>query len=984
MPTDGQLGCLARLESSAHVDRFVWHDQCETPRAISGVLAPNDGTDAADAAAGFLANFGELFELSGARELRLISVKEDTAGNRYARFGRTFDEIRVYPSRIRVLVDAAGRVRDVAANWPRLCIERQQQEVDLAAARKIVEAQFGHKIVRLSTEPALEYHVIRDKNGWAAILAWSFVARFSGGDPDSEGFVVSATDGRILKRYPDQDEASTTTTGVGINRVDENAPTPVRTIVVEDGYDNGKLHLLDSSRTPNIKTQDMRGLETSTVGTVYTCADDDNDGAFDDITNVPRTASDRPEVDAHFNTAIVHDYFARSVNVGAPPIALFGRAGWADDPTEDWASLVHWSVDRVWSRFDRTARVTLHGDGDGQDLTYKPTLDVCAHEWTHGLQVAEIQGGVSLNGGFDGTPGENFVIKEATADMIASCINPHGGWRFARTFGDDVAMPEATHASTGGRLRGLQDPAAFGQPDHYYSAADSTGQGFAGAASDYSRIGILDRAAYLMANGGNHPSPGTPQYPPVTVYGFGRVVFENVLYYTLTMLSDPDDEFAKFRDDMVLAVQTLYPGDLCRRQSVERAFEAVGIYETGTTPPPRPPGPDPSITPWGVRLDSAPFYKTEDIFVKDVGGNVVDPLKGQVNRLFARVTNLGDADANGVDVTFFFAPYGAGVSGLAKKTIGSVPVNVPAGMAVEAEVPWDLTDLTDTNGGAWPAPLSDFDHFCVTVEIAFAGDVDPCNNRAQNNFGNVALAGDGDGDGDGVESFLVGNASRQARWIGLIPAHRIPQSWRAGVDLTLLLPKGVSAVNELVAAQDASVPWIPDIPGAVLVPLRAGEVRMVNVAWHVGSRRRYDGPAVGTLVAAVRTGRAPKQEVVARVRSLRWRDEQFEAEVAGTLRGAKTWERVQGLIAGTVDGRSGEFKGELRVTGGQLAEGKSAAFAVKGVMAVIGVFTFVVVSDGAPEGVDLGVPVIGDLGELRRRLRPGPTAPEEHEAEKLP
>jgi hypothetical protein len=65
----------------------------------------------------------------------------------------------------------------------------------------------------------------------------------------------------------------------------------------------------------------------------------------------------------------------------------------------------------------------------------------------------------------------------------------------------------------------------------------------------------------------------------------------------------------------------------------------------------------------------------------------------------------------------------------------------PAGSATAEqliEVPWDLSNLSESNGGAWGGHiLNEFDHFCVLVRVEMPGDANPSNNHAQNNFGNV-------------------------------------------------------------------------------------------------------------------------------------------------------------------------------------------------------------------------------------------------------
>ena len=57
-------------------------------------------------------------------------------------------------------------------------------------------------------------------------------------------------DGELLRRYVDEDEVATTTTGTEINNADETVPTPVQTINVDDPGDGTGLVLYDTSRSP--------------------------------------------------------------------------------------------------------------------------------------------------------------------------------------------------------------------------------------------------------------------------------------------------------------------------------------------------------------------------------------------------------------------------------------------------------------------------------------------------------------------------------------------------------------------------------------------------------------------------------------------------------------------------------------------------------------------------------------------------------------
>lgn len=964
MPTQKQKQALEKLREEHQVDTVTWDPERDTPRIVRGALSKGGSQPPTSIVETFLEAHGGVFAITSPAEFEIVSIKEDSAGSRHVRVGRRHRRLRVYPSLLAFWIDADGVIRRIKAQWPRLRKLRTQKAVwSVSQALQVVsKARKGSDFMGIVGEPTLEYHLKSSKRNAEVVLAWNLVARFAGEAPLTEGFIVSAIDGSILLRYLDEDEVATTTTGIGANNADETALTPVRTLEVDDpGVSD--LELLDATRIPQVETYDVAGAASYTgVDPLFT--DGDADGVFDDVlTNSPRTASDRPAVDAHYNTGLIHDYFARSVTQNA--IALFGRVGWADDAAQPWVSKVHYGIDYLTSVYSRSSRLTAHGDGDGINLTYKATLDTCGHEWAHALQASEVTGGVNPDGGFDGTTDENFVLKEAIADMFACAINRASGTRLGPVFEDDVAMAGATHASTGSRLRGMRRPADFGQPDHYEAAADTSSLGFAGTTSNYTRTGILDKAAYLMAGGGSHPDAASDPvtYPPIDVYGMGVRCFENILYYALVYLCGPADEFAEFRQDMIDAANILYPGT-CKADTVEKAFDAVGIYQVPGVPPVEPPGPDPMITPWGARTDSSPKYQSPDIYVRDGAGNIAEPLKGQVNRLFALVTNTGDTDAIGVDVTFRYRPYGAGTSGNTWKTIATETADVPFGTSVEVETAWDLTDDTEDNGGTWPLPQGDFDHFCVEVELDHPSDVDTCNNVAQNNFTSVV---DADGDSDGATTLLVGNSQREARWVAVVPDHRIDPKWRVAIDLTPALNDNRASLTRLLRDRRNGPPWLGTMPGATFLPLGPGESRAVRLSWQLGPADRYDGRVHGCCRGRASGGRGVAGEFRATVERLRLSGKRFSARLRGGLRADGATVRFRGDLEGTVERATGRFRGSFSGRGSRHGKERRVKFSAEGELAASANISLAVVAGDDEQGVDLGIRLVGDPRELCAR-----------------
>ncbi|HYI12349.1 MAG TPA: sialidase family protein [Thermoanaerobaculia bacterium] len=155
-------------------------------------------------------------------------------------------------------------------------------------------------------------------------------------------------------------------------------------------------------------------------------------------------------------------------------------------------------------------------------------------------------------------------------------------------------------------------------------------------------------------------------------------------------------------------------------------------------------GVDLFIQPWGAVTGEGPKWQTSYIFAVDANDVKVNAKKGIVNHLRARVRNLGNAASSNATVRFKYAPWFAGLNDAMMKEIGTMKASFSAagGGSDDKTIPidWDLTNLADTNGGKWPKPIGDFEHFCVKVSVEPLSDVNLSNNVAQSNFFDVATA----------------------------------------------------------------------------------------------------------------------------------------------------------------------------------------------------------------------------------------------------
>ena len=213
--------------------------------------------------------------------------------------------------------------------------------------------------------------------------------------------------------------------------------------------------------------------------------------------------------------------------------------------------------------------IMVYGEGlpstitaGGQNWNYlSGALDVVAHELTHGVTDYT---SVLLYRNESGALNESFSVMMGTAVEFYYQAAGTGPMRADYLVAEDVVTP--------GGIRSMENPAAYGQPDHYSRrvilplSSDNGGV--------HINSGIPNQVYYLAIEGGTNRTSG------LTVQGVGvgnREQIEKTMYRAFTQMMPADATFAVARAVTIQAATDLYGASSAATRAVTQAWTAVGV-----------------------------------------------------------------------------------------------------------------------------------------------------------------------------------------------------------------------------------------------------------------------------------------------------------------------------------------------------------------------------------------------------------------------
>jgi Zn-dependent metalloprotease len=317
--------------------------------------------------------------------------------------------------------------------------------------------------------------------------------------------------------------------------------------------------------------------------------------------------NDPVSVSAHYNGSKAFEYFKNVHNRNS----LDGKGGTI-------ISLIN-VMDDDGKELDNAfwnGKVMAYGNGNLYFKAFAGGLDVAGHEMSHGV----IQNSANLE-----YQGQSGAINESFADIFGAMIDSED-WKI----GEDIVK---TSAYPSGALRDLADPHNGG------SSISDVNRGYQPRIMSELYTGTQD-------NGGVHVNSGIPNW---AFYKFATEISkakaEKVYYRALTTYLTSRSQFVDLRLAVIQAATDLYGATSTEVGAARRAFDAVGILETGgtddtdtTTDLPTNPGQDYILSHDASYNDSDP----NTWYVTTADGSSLVARSKTASRSKASVTDRGD------------------------------------------------------------------------------------------------------------------------------------------------------------------------------------------------------------------------------------------------------------------------------------------------------------------------------------------------------
>ncbi|WP_121704673.1 M4 family metallopeptidase [Streptomyces sp. E5N298] len=519
-----------------------------------GAAAADRPTRAAalDHAAAALSDHAAALDLTDAQDTEVRDVVVDEDGTQHVRYDRTYRHLPVLGGDFVVHLAPDGgfrgadRATDTPLSLPTLTPKLSAPRAADLAANALRAANPGELLKRLTARPEL----VVDALHGAPKLAWrtDAAALDSLGNPVARTVLTDAGTGARIDAWDTVESAS------GEGRSLYGGTVPLETTR------SGSSYRLEDATRGNTYTGDAANRTDLCLLTL--CLVRAPATPFTDADNRWGTgkADDRASaaVDAQYGTDATWDYYED----------VHGRRGIAGDGKGSY-NRVHYGTRYNNAFWDDGCFCMTYGDGDGTTFGPLVSLDVAAHEMSHG--VTSKTAALTYSG-------ESGGLNEATSDIFGALVEWH-----ADNSADpgDYRIGEKVVRDGFGRdaLRYMDRPSRDG------SSADCWTTSLGDLDVHYSS-GVANHFAYLLAEGSGARTVGgvaydSPTCDGSTVSGIGRDKLGDIWYRALTVYMTSSTDYAGARAATLSAAGDLYGTGSAEYAAVGAAWSAVNVGRQG-------------------------------------------------------------------------------------------------------------------------------------------------------------------------------------------------------------------------------------------------------------------------------------------------------------------------------------------------------------------------------------------------------------------
>ncbi|NEA24522.1 M4 family metallopeptidase [Actinomadura bangladeshensis] len=509
------------------------------PASAGQAPSPPTPQKAAERALHALTQRGPEVRAGDGQAFKVVRVSMDRDGTAHTRMTRTYDGLPVLGGDVVVHQSAAGTWRGSSGTLAKAPADSTPEvSAKTAEKRAVTKHRKAEGSPALVVEARTADHQPR--------LAWRIqtVGTQADGTPSRVFTSVDAATGKVLLRE------ETIRTEAGDGKSLYTGTVPLNTTKSGTTY-----QLKDPSRG-NTYTGDAQN-DTDLCFLIW-CFHRAPAALFTDADNHwgSGTTSDRATVavDAQFGTDMTWDFYKN----------VFGRTGIAGDGKGSY-NRVHYGNGYANAFWDDSCFCMTYGDGDGSQLGPLTSLDVAAHEMSHGVTSSTANLTYS---------GESGGLNEATSDIMAAAVEFYAN--NSNDVGDYLVGEEVV-------LPGLGQPALrfMDRPSRDGSSADAWSSSTKNLDVHYSS-GVANHFYYLLSEGSgaktiNGVSYNSPTSNGSTITGIGRDAATKIWYRALTTYMTSSTDYKGARTATLSAASDLYGAGSTQYSTVAAAWSAVNV-----------------------------------------------------------------------------------------------------------------------------------------------------------------------------------------------------------------------------------------------------------------------------------------------------------------------------------------------------------------------------------------------------------------------